>query len=54
VLATVQRLFEAMRARDTATMRSLFAPGARLVGLRTRQTDEVVMQILTAEQFAVT
>ena len=52
VLATVQRLFDAMRARDTAAMRSLFAPGARLVGVRTRQTGETVVQNLTAEQFA--
>src|SRR3712207_3449851 len=52
VLATVQRLFDAMRARDTAAMRSLFAPGARLVGVRTRQSGEVVMQELTAGQFA--
>ena len=52
VLATVQRLFDAMRTRDTATMRSLFAPGARLVGMRTRQTGEVVMQDLSADQFA--
>ncbi len=52
VLATVQRLFDAMRTRDTATMQSLFAPGARLVGMRTRQTGEVVMQALTAGQFA--
>ena len=52
VLATVQRLFDAMRQRDTAAMRSLFAPGARLVGMRARQTGEVVMQSLTAEQFA--
>ena len=52
VLATVQRLFDAMRTRDTATMRSLFAPGARLVGVRTRQSGEVVTQSLTADQFA--
>ena len=52
VLAIVQRLFDAMRTRDTAAMRSLFAPGARLVGMRTRQSGEVVMQELTADQFA--
>jgi putative lumazine-binding protein len=52
VLATVQRLFDAMRTRDTATMRSLFVRDARLFGMRTRQTGEVVLQSLTADQFA--
>lgn len=52
VLATVQRLFDAMRTRDTATMRSLFVRDARLFGIRTRQTGEVVVQSLTADQFA--
>ncbi len=31
VMAVVDRLFDAMRARDTATMRSLFTPDARLI-----------------------
>jgi hypothetical protein len=52
VLATVQRLFDSMRTRDTATMRSLFVPNARLFGMRTRPTGEVVLQSLTAEEFA--
>jgi putative lumazine-binding protein len=44
VLATVQRLFDAMRTRDTATLRSLFVRDARLFGVRTGQTGEVVLQ----------
>jgi putative lumazine-binding protein len=52
VLATVQRLFDAMRTRDTAIMRALFVRDARLFGMRTRQTGEVVLQSLTADQFA--
>ncbi|MDF2773718.1 MAG: putative lumazine-binding, partial [Geminicoccaceae bacterium] len=38
VLATVQRMFDAMRTRDTAAFREIFEPNARLVGMRTRQT----------------
>lgn len=36
VLAVIERLFDGMRARDTAAMRSTFAPGARLAGTQTR------------------
>ncbi|MGH7699188.1 MAG: hypothetical protein ACREMJ_01505 [Gemmatimonadales bacterium] len=36
-LATVQRLFDAMRQRDTATMRALFDTTARLVTTGTRE-----------------
>jgi hypothetical protein len=31
VMAVVEKLFDAMRARDTTAMRSVFVPGARLV-----------------------
>lgn len=34
VLAVVQRLFDAMRTKDTAAMRQLFDPNAALVGMR--------------------
>lgn len=51
VLAVASTLFDAMRARDTAAVRSLFAPGARLVGLRTRADGSVVFQQLTVDQF---
>ena len=33
VLATVQRLFDAMRTKDTAAFRELFEPNAKLVGM---------------------
>jgi hypothetical protein len=33
VLAVVQRLFDGMRARDTSSMRALFVPQARMLGL---------------------
>ena len=37
VLAVAQRLFDAMRARDTAAARAVFEPGARLQSVATRQ-----------------
>jgi hypothetical protein len=37
VIDVVQRLFDAMRARDSATARSLFEPGARLQSVATQQ-----------------
>lgn len=52
VLATVQRLFDAMRAKDSAAFRELFTPNATLVGLRTRQNGEQVVQTLPWERFA--
>ena len=36
VMAVVERLFEAMKVRDTAAMRATFAPGARLAVTQTR------------------
>jgi hypothetical protein len=36
VVQVVTRLFDGMRTRDTALMRSLFAPEARMVGVDTR------------------
>lgn len=52
VLAVVQKLFDAMRAKDTAAFRAVFEPGARLTGIRTRPAGEVVLQVLPWEQFA--
>jgi len=52
VLATVQRLFDAMRAKDTAAFRAIFEPNAKLVGVRTRQTGEQVVQVLPWDRFA--
>jgi hypothetical protein len=37
VIAVAERLFDAMRARDTAAARALFEPGARLQSVATRQ-----------------
>jgi hypothetical protein len=37
VIAVAQRLFDAMRARDTAAARALFEPGARLQSVAARQ-----------------
>lgn len=51
-VATVQKLFDAMRTRDTAVMRALFVPNARLFGMRTRQNGDIVLQSLTADDFA--
>lgn len=50
-IATVQRLFDAMRTRDTAAMRQLFDPGARLYGLRTRRDSSVVVQVISGNDF---
>jgi len=52
ILAVVQRLFDGMRTRDTALMRSAFLPGARLFGMRRRQSGETVVQQITEQQFA--
>ena len=51
VLAVVQRLFDAMKARDTAGVRAAFEPRARLVGMRTRQDGTVVLQQLSVDEF---
>ena len=51
VLATVQRLFDAMRAKDTAAFRDIFEPNAKLFGIRTRATGEQVVQVLAWDRF---
>jgi ketosteroid isomerase-like protein len=51
VLAVVQRLFDAMKAKDTAAVRAVFEPRARLVGMRTRQDGTVVLQHLGVDDF---
>ena len=51
VLATVQRLVDAMRAKDTAAFRDIFEPNARLVGMRTRQNGEQTVQVLPWDRF---
>lgn len=42
VMAPVQALFDAMRARDSAAARAVFHPEARLVGTFTREGQPVV------------
>ncbi len=51
VLATVQRMFDAMRTRDTVAFREIFEPGARLIGMRTRANGEQVLQAIPWERF---
>jgi len=52
VLATVQRLFDAMRTKDTAAFREVFDPNAKLFGMRARQNGEQVVQVLPWDRFA--
>jgi Putative lumazine-binding len=52
VLATVHRLFDAMRTKDTAAFRDIFDPSAKLVGMRTRPNGEQVVQVLPWDRFA--
>jgi hypothetical protein len=51
VVAVVQRMFDAMRARDTAAVRAVFEPGARLVGMRVRANGDTVVQTLSVDQW---
>lgn len=52
VLAVVQRMFDAMRARDTAAMQSTFHPSARLVGMRPGPSGGApIVQVLPASDF---
>lgn len=51
VLAVVTRMFDAMRTRDSAAMRSVFDPAGRLVSIRMRQGQPVV-SVTPWEQFA--
>lgn len=37
ILAVVKNVFDGMRTRDTALMRAQFAPGARMVGVSTKE-----------------
>jgi len=52
VLATVQRLFDAMRAKDSAAFREVFDPNAKLFGMRARQGGEQVVQAVSWDRFA--
>lgn len=50
-LATVQDMFKAMRTKDSTLMRSLFEPGARLSGIRTRADGTTFVQSITLDQW---
>jgi Putative lumazine-binding len=50
-LSTVQEMFKAMRTRDTALLRSLFEPGARLTGIRTRADGAAFVQVINLDQW---
>lgn len=50
-LATVQALFDAMRAADTASMRSLFEDDARLVMTYNNQEGEPGTRVATLDDF---
>ncbi len=50
VLATVQKVFDAMRTRDTALFSQAFDTSARLVGVSTRGTPAITLT--TPAQFA--
>ena len=51
ILAVLGRMTRAMEQRDTALLTGVFAPEARLVGMRPRGGD-TAMQSLTVQQFA--
>jgi hypothetical protein len=52
VLAVVQRMFDGMRTKDSALMRSAFDPSARLLGMRPgRGGGPPVVQVLTGDAF---
>ena len=51
VLATVQRMFDAMRTKDTAAFREIFEPNARLIGVRTRPNGEQIVQAIPWDRF---
>jgi hypothetical protein len=52
VLAVVDRLFAAMRTKDSAEMRRLFEPRALLFGVRTSPSGETVINATPWERFA--
>ena len=50
-LATVETMFRAMKTRDTALLRSVFEPHARLVGIRSRPDGSPVVQSITVDEW---
>jgi uncharacterized protein (TIGR02246 family) len=51
VVAVVQRLFDAMRAKDTVALRAVFHPEATLTGLGRDQQGHVVVRAVPAARF---
>ncbi len=51
VLGTVETMFRAMRTKDTTLLRSVFEPGARLVGIRTRADGTSFVQTISVDQW---
>jgi hypothetical protein len=51
ILATVQRLFDGMRARDTAAIRAVFDSGARLVTTGVRRDGTRAVRATPIAQF---
>lgn len=51
VLATVTRLFDAMRARDTVALRAVFDSGARLVSAGMTREGAPALRVTTIDEF---
>ena len=51
ILATVTRLFDAMRSRDTAALRALFDSGARLVSSGMARDGTPGLRVTTIDDF---
>ena len=51
VIAVVQRTFDAMTARDTATFRAVFAPGARIVSTFTNREGKPGVREILIDDF---
>lgn len=51
VLATVERMFHGMRVKDTAAVRAVFHPSARLVGMRTPAGGASRVQLITVDEW---
>ena len=51
ILATVERMFEGMRTKDTAAVRAVFHPTARLVGMRTPAGGGSRVQVISVDEW---
>jgi len=51
ILATVTRLFDAMRARDTAALRAVFDSGGRLVSAGMTREGSPGLRVTTIDEF---